>query len=213
MNCTSIIRNRNESQWIGHAIQSFIDFFPNGEIIVVNNNSTDDSMDIVNLFDFYDIKIINMNEYTPGKSINAAVNIAKNECILVQSAHSVIKKINHEKLSEYLKIYCAVFGNQIPYYKGKRITKRYVWSNFQENQIITNLYSDDEKRYFLHNAFCFYNKNIISKLPFDENLCGKEDRYWAKNSIERGFKYLYDSKNFACDHHYTVNGATWKGIG
>ena len=45
-----IIRNKNEEQWIGHAIQSVIDFIPEAEIVVVDNNSVDDSINIVRHF-------------------------------------------------------------------------------------------------------------------------------------------------------------------
>ena len=45
-----IIRNKNESDYIGFAIQSCLDFFGKPEIIVVDNNSSDDSMDIVQNF-------------------------------------------------------------------------------------------------------------------------------------------------------------------
>ena len=47
---------------------------------------------------------------------------------------------------------------------------------------------------------------------FDENLVGKEDRYWVKNAIENGFKTLYDPQ-MKCDHHYTAKGNTWTGNG
>ena len=49
-------------------------------------------------------------------------------------------------------------------------------------------------------------------VPFDETLSTKEDRYWVNSLIESGMKSFYDS-NTICHHHYTDNGATWKGIG
>ena len=49
-NISIIIRNKNESEFIGFAIQSCLDFFDKPEIIVVNNNSTDDSLDVVQNF-------------------------------------------------------------------------------------------------------------------------------------------------------------------
>ena len=45
-----VMRCRNEDRWIGHSIQSVIDIFDNPEIIIVDNNSTDESMSIVNMF-------------------------------------------------------------------------------------------------------------------------------------------------------------------
>ena len=94
---------------------------------------------------------------------------------------------------------------------GKRITKRYIWSNFGDKQKL-NLFSKSENRYFIHNALIFYNKNFLLKNPFDENLQGKEDRYWINDMIKKGKKSLYDPV-LSADHHYTPNGNTWKGIG
>ena len=41
MQISVIIRTRNESQWIGHCIQSLIDNFNKPEIVVIDNNSND----------------------------------------------------------------------------------------------------------------------------------------------------------------------------
>jgi len=210
---TSIIRCRNEEAWIGHAIQSFIEHFPEGEILIIDNNSTDRSIEIVKLFDRYDIKIINIDNYTPGKALNLGVKIAKYDTILIQSAHTVLKKIDKIQLREDLSKNVAVFGNQIPVYRGKKITKRYVWSHFKKNKIIQNMFSEIENRQFLHNAFCFYRKRILEKHQFDEKLIGKEDRYWADKIVKEGFKYLYNSVSLVSEHYYTDNGATWKGLG
>ena len=94
---------------------------------------------------------------------------------------------------------------------GKKITKRYLWSHFSNKPVI-NMFSKLENRYFLHNAFSIYQKKILKKFPFDENLAGKEDRYWVNKIIKKGYKFLYDP-NIIVDHHYTENGNTWKGIG
>ena len=214
-NISVIIRNRNEAEYIGFAIHSCLDHFKKSEIIVVDNNSTDDSLHIVNLFkDRTSIKIINIDDYTPGKSINLGVKHAVNERILVLSAHSQITNLNIEMLNRWFKIdkHVAVFGNQTPIYRGKRITKRYVWSHFTDD-IEKNLYSNIEDRYFLHNAFCFYNRDFLLENPFSEKLSGKEDRYWATDIVKKGYTYLYDGFHQKCNHYWTNNGATWKGLG
>lgn len=212
-NISIIIRNRNESEYIGFAIQSCLDYFNKPEIIIVDNNSTDDSLEIVNLFkDRTTIKLITINDYTPGKSINMGVKEASNDLILILSAHAQITNMNVERVKMHFKNKnVAVFGNQIPIYKGKKISKRYIWSHFSEDETM-NMYSNIEQRYFLHNAFCFYKKTILVNNPMPDQYPGKEDRYWAKEMIDKQQNYVYDP-SISVNHFYTGNGATWKGIG
>lgn len=212
-NISIIIRNRNEAEFIGFAIQSCLDHFKKPEIIIVDNKSTDDSLEIVNLFkDRTTIKIISIDDYTPGKSINMGVKQCSNDYVLVLSAHAQITNMNLERVVMHFKNRnVAVFGNQIPVYKGKKISKRYIWSHFSKEDTL-DMYSDIEQRYFLHNAFCFYEKTVLVNNPMPEQYPGKEDRYWAKDMIDKHQHYIYDS-SISVNHFYTGNGATWKGIG
>jgi len=102
----------------------------------------------------------------------------------------------------------AVFGNQTPIYRGKKINKRYIWSHFGTDEEVDNMHSEIEDRPFLHNAFCFYNKKDLIETPFDDELSTKEDRYWAIDILS----YLY-TPTIEVNHYYTGNGATWKGLG
>jgi len=110
-----------------------------------------------------------------------------------------------------LKDYRAIFGNQIPLWNGKKISKRYIWSHFV-NKRVKNMYSNLEERYFLHNALSVYKKNFLKKNLFNEKLAGKEDRYWVNNIVKKKYQFLYEP-NLVAEHHYTENGNTWKGIG
>ena len=78
----------------------------------------------------------------------------------------------------------AVFGKQVPIYRGKKITPRYIWSNFTDDREV-NKFSKIENRYFLHNAFCFYTKETLLKYPMPEIYASKEDRYWAKDMVDK----------------------------
>jgi glycosyltransferase involved in cell wall biosynthesis len=49
-NVSVIIRSKNEQDHIGFAIQSCLDHLNDPEIIVVDNESTDDTLGVVNLF-------------------------------------------------------------------------------------------------------------------------------------------------------------------
>jgi rhamnosyltransferase len=207
-----IIRNRNEGEFIGFALQSCLDFFDKPEIIIVDNNSTDDSLEVVSWFnDRTSIKILPLDKYTPGRSINLGVQNATHDTVLVLSAHCQITEVNLELTKDLLKENVAIFGQQNPIYKGKKITKRYIWSHFSEKHA-TNMHSDIENRYFLHNAFCFYNREFLIQNPMPEQYAGKEDRYWAADVVNKGYTYLY-TPVLKCNHYYTHNGATWKGLG
>ena len=100
------------------------------------------------------------------------------------SAHCVLTKINLDKTLKDLEKFIAIFGNQIPVWKGKKIKKRYIWSHFSENKVV-NMYSEMEERYFFHNAIAIYKTNTLKKNPFDEYLTAKEDRYWINNQVNK----------------------------
>ena len=217
MNISVIIRTKNEERWIGHTIQSVIDLLEKPEIVIVDNNSTDNTLHIIKHFQhdpelkelkskYTDINIYKIDNYSPGKALNEGVRYASNKKILIISSHCVLKKFNLKKHLNSLDEHVCIFGNQIPIWEGKRITKRYIWSHFIKEEVI-NMYSDYEKRHFLHNACALYNKDILLKKPFDENLTGKEERYWANDRVAEGLSYLYDPEMEA-EHHYTPNGNT-----
>ena len=184
------------------------------EIIIVDNNSTDNSIEVVSMFRptlKQQLKIVTIDDYSPGAALNEGVKHCTYETILILSAHAQITNIDYGCIQEDLKYHSAVFGNQTPIYRGKKITKRYIWSHFGNGRK-QNLYSEIEDRHFLHNAFCFYNKQTLLDNPFDETLQGKEDRYWAIDMVSKNYTYLYDGSQ-KCNHYWTPNGATWKGIG
>ena len=217
-----ILRTRNEEKWIGHAIQSILDNLYKPEIIIIDNNSKDQTLDIIKHFvqephlektvsKYTDIKIFSINDYSPGKSLNFGVKKSTKKNIMIMSAHCILKNINYAKHTKDLKKYAGIFGKQNPIWNGKRITKRYIWSHFV-NKEIKNMYSKLENRYFFHNAISMFQKKLLLKYPFQEKLAGKEDRYWANRIIKKKMNYLYDP-SVEVDHQYTENGNTWKGIG
>ena len=216
-----VIRSRNEERWIGYAIQSALDHLVKPEIVIVDNNSTDRTLEIVKFFsqnpnlnnetnNYSKIKIVNIKNYSPGKALNLGVKNSSKKYIMILSAHCVLKKFNEKQVIKSLEKNVCLFGNQIPVWYGKKITKRYLWSHFSNKKTI-NMYSNLEKRYFLHNALAIYKKAILKKIPFDENLTSKEDRYWANKIIKKKMNFVYDPEIVA-EHQYTLHGNTWKGI-
>ena len=220
-NFTVVIRVKNEERWIGYAIQSVLDHLIKPEIVIVDNNSNDKTIDIVKFFaenpnlnneanNYSKIKIVNIADYSPGRALNLGVKNASKKYIMILSAHCILKKFNEVNIIKDLEKNSCVFGNQIPVWNGKKISKRYLWSHFS-NKKTKNMYSELEKRYFLHNALAVYKKDTLKKFPFDENLTSKEDRYWANKIIKKKMNFIYDPELIA-EHQYTIHGNTWKGI-
>jgi len=215
-----VIRSKNEERWIGHAIQSTIEHLNEPEIIIVDNLSKDNTRSIVKHFmkdpdvenngNYSDLKMIDIDDYSPGRALNLGAKSASGDFILYLSSHCVLTKFNLEEHISDLDNFDALFGNQIPVWEGKKITRRYLWSHFGKDRS-PNMYSEMEGRYFFHNALSFFKRTTILERPFDELLVGKEDRYWAMDLIKSGGSTLY-TPSMEVNHHYTDNGNTWKGI-
>ena len=212
---TVIIRSKNEERYIGYCIQSVTDFIGKPKIVLIDNESTDDTITIVNRFEYHNIAKLHIgkDDYTPGRALNMGVNESEGDWIIILSAHCEIVQLDLDKVRQHFSdpAVVAVWGKQIPIWDGKRATSRYMWSNFGDEQQ-TNYFCESENRHFFHNAFSIFRADHLKNNLFDEHYSGKEDRYWANERIEKGYKIIYDPKQ-TVKHHYTVGGATWMGIG
>ena len=128
-----IIRSKNEERWIGHCIQSVIEFLDKPEIIIVDNNSSDETIPIIKSFKedpnfkvkkittqklkFYQLIIILREEQL------IQVKNAKNKFVLVISAHCTIKKINLNKHLKDLKKFKCVSEIKFQFGKEKKLQK------------------------------------------------------------------------------------------
>lgn len=211
-----VIRTRNEEQHVGFALQSVFNFFgDDAQVVVVDNSSSDETLQVVALFPkrFHpNLSIISIqrDHYTPGLSLNTGVSHITSPIVGVLSAHCEIMELQESQLLLHFKdANCVgVFGRQVPIYKGKKIKPRYVWSNFIAPHIVTNPVEDTgfDVRPFFHNAFSFIRTSFAR---FDQDLSGKEDRYWARDMISMGHTLKFDPA-LVCRHYWTSRGATWR---
>jgi glycosyltransferase involved in cell wall biosynthesis len=216
-----LIRARNEADHIGFAIQSVYDLFGNDTpICVVDNDSQDDTLSVVDMFPrrFHNISLhrIDKGWYTPGRAINMGVQtLSQMDCDLVGilSAHCEMRIASREIVESKFadEQTFAIMGKQVPIKRGKRVTPRYIWSNFQVGSDVVNPHetpSPSESRPFFHNAFSFIRVSHWQDHEFDEDLAGKEDRYWAQEHILRGRNFIL-TPDLECRHFWTPKGATW----
>ena len=106
---------------VGHTIQSVLSNLKPEIIIMRSNNSTDETLKIIGLFiqdkmlgdkknrNYTNIKIFNINNYTPGKALNLGVKKSTKDIILVLSAHCQLEKIDFEKHKKDLNKYELYF--------------------------------------------------------------------------------------------------------
>ena len=114
-NLSIVIRTRNEERHIGHAIQSCIDNFDDPEIIIVDNKSKDDTLEVVSLFDKYNIKTVQLkSSYSPGKSLNLGIKNCTNETVLILSAHCQIVDVDLKKSEKSFEKICCSFWKSNP---------------------------------------------------------------------------------------------------
>ena len=120
-----IVRSKNEENWIGdclHAIRN--QSYKNIEIILVDNMSDDKT--VAKALE-YDIHLVEIDKFLPGKAINDGIRASKGEYIVCISAHCIpTDKTWLENLMSPLsdeKI-VGVYGRQLPMNFTSALDKR-----------------------------------------------------------------------------------------
>lgn len=190
-NISIIIRTKNEEQWIPYCLEAVLNQnYKNREIIIVDDNSQDNTLDILKSFP---VKIFHYDgDYLPGKSLNFGVSKAKGEFIVFLSGHCVPK--NPYWLENLIKPFnkynnlAGVYGRQEPFSFTTDSNKRDLWNTFG---LDSKLQIKDS---FFHNANSCISKKLLQKHPFDERATNIEDRLWSTERIKDGFRIFYNSE-------------------
>ena len=183
-----IIRTRNEIDWIESCLDAIsYQSYRNYEIIIVDNKSSDGTL---NYLKNLNIKVIKINKYLPGKSLNFGIKKSKGKYIVCLSAHCIPKNENWLKnLINPLKNkkgVVAVYGRQEPYSYSSALDKRDLINTFGLDRKV------QIKDPFFHNANSAFLKEIWNRFPFDEKVTNIEDRIWGKTLIDNKFKIQYE---------------------
>ena len=183
-----IIRTKNEEDWIGHCLEAIANqTYKNYEIIIVDNKSLDNTLEIAKSFSVK--KIVSIKKYLPGKSLNKGIKVANGDYLVFISSHCVPKNNNWLKclLSNFNNNKIAgVYGRQVPTAFSKPNDIRDLYITFGLDKRIQT------KDYFFHNANSAIRKDLWETYPFDEKLTNIEDRAWAKQITEKGYKLVYE---------------------
>ena len=192
-----VVRTKNESDWIGHCLhQIFAQTDVDIEVIIVDNNSTDQTISIAQKFPIK--KIVQIEEYSPGRALNMGFQESTADFVGIISAHCIPK--NYHWLKNLLANFsladvAAVYGKQLPLaYSSPSDVRDLIITFGQEKRIQT-------KDTFFHNANSMIRKKCWESVPFDESITNIEDRLWAKVNIESGWKIVYEPEAEVFHHH------------
>tara|TARA_B100000315_G_scaffold244825_1_gene269995 strand:+ start:9174 stop:10544 length:1371 start_codon:yes stop_codon:yes gene_type:complete len=184
-----IIRTRNEERWIKHCLDSVFDqdYKSGYEVIIIDNNSTDCTLDIVNR---YSVKtIINIRKYLPGKAINVGIEQSEGEFIVCLSAHCIPK--SNSWLNNLIRNFTddkivGIYGRQIPVSFSHPSDIRELFISFGLERRV------QKKDTFFHNANSVIRRKTLNIHQFDNTVTNIEDRLWAKTVIDDGFHLVYE---------------------
>lgn len=191
-----IVRTKNEERWISLCLKAiFNQVHKDFEVILVDNKSTDKTLSKAREFK---VRIINIDEYFPGKALNMGIAVAKGEFICCLSGHCL--PIGDHWLSNLVRNFedkniAGVYGRQEP---------MSFTSDFDKRDLL-NMFGLDKKIQlrdsFFHNANSMVRKSLLDKIPFDEKVTNIEDRVWAREVLRRGYKIVYEPEASVYHHH------------
>lgn len=193
-----VIRIKNEGQWLRRCLAALVhQRQPPHEIIVVDNASSDDTVEIAQAFD---CRVLNIpdEKFSFGRALNMGIAAARSPWVVSLSAHCVpvhdlwLSAFACERSSFSV---AAIYGRQEPLPDTSDFDKRDLWTTFGQERRLQH-----GQDYFFHNANSLINKAVWESMPFDEEINGVEDRDWAKRVLADGYQIVYAP--LASVHHY-----------
>ena len=199
-----IVRTKNEERWIGQCLSGIVNQnYKNIEIILVDNNSTDKTLEIALKFNIKYIIYKSDNDFKPGKAINLGVKASNGEYIVILSGHCIpTNETWLENLVANLekKNVGGVYGRQEPLSFTSNLDKRDLAITFGLDKKIQC------KDPFFHNANSAITREIWNKYPFDEECTNIEDRIWGKTIISDGYSIIYEPEASVFHYHGIHHG-------
>ncbi len=195
--CSIIIRTKNEEKWISSCLSAvYSQTYKNFEVIIVDNNSTDKTIDHVKKFPVD--KILYIDNYLPGKALNIGINKSCGDYVVCLSGHCI--PVNNNWLEFLVKSidkddsYACAYGRQEPMSFSSSSDKRDLLLTFGLDKRI------QIKDSFFHNANSIIKKNLLDEIPFNDEVTNIEDRLWAQEIIQQGYNIVYEPS--ASVYHY-----------
>jgi glycosyltransferase involved in cell wall biosynthesis len=163
------------------------------EIVVVDNESSDDSRAVAQQHDAK-LREISRRDFTYGRALNMGIRDACGEFVCILSAHSL--PIG----PDFLRKAIAPFGDcKVAAVRCLSVTNRNELENWMEPKVlewpveIETVISSAPA-----NCASMIRRSVWEQIPYDETLASVEDKFWAFQVLKSGYRicnstavYLY----------------------
>jgi len=192
-----IVPAHNEGMYIEKCLQAILDncnhYAGATEVIVVDNNSTDNTFELASN---YKVKVIKNNAKTPAAVRNAGAKIAQHEILAYVDGDCVVTK-------QWLELVHNAYQNKnIGAYGGQHIAPK------NDNWVVTFWNPTKLKASYSEKAklpggnFSIRKTLFIEIGGFDESLTSAEDDHLSKQVLSLDYLCVLDSNNYIIHHGY-----------
>lgn len=183
-----LIRNKNESKALNIALKS-IDaqyFTVPFEIVVIDDHSSDDSIEVANR---YDCKVVYLDKpFTYGYAINFGVKHCQYDIILLLSSHNIlISNDFSKKLLEYFANPKVAAVRCTPMANGKQV-ERSLDGNITIDEDNYS-HSTDWQNLIIANCSAI-RRNVAIEIPFNEEIRSNEEKLWCLDVMEKKYSII-----------------------
>lgn len=203
-----IIRTYNEEKWINEVLKSiFNQSYKNFEVIIVDSQSTDKTLDICSN---YECKVVTINksDFNYSYASNIGAQHATGDIICYLSGHSVVANTKYLEIANQIfkdKKVGGAYGEVIALPDGSIIEKLFNNLGYRKNKDKGNVYENDIRPGILSCSNAMIKRSIWEEHKFKEELGhGGEDVEMAYRIIKDGY-YIVKSPDLLVMHSHGSN--------
>lgn len=184
-----VIRTKNQASALDFSLQNLTQRYAQdlGEIIVLDNNSTDNTKELTHK---YGAKYVAIENFSYGKSANIAATESNYDIIVLFSAHAF--PVSHD----FFKLIKEKFHQNPENLAGLRCLHNAGDFKAFINQLDSKKDYNKAGLIFAGSAF---NKKVWEKHPFDESVITFEDKEWSRRVIKAGYTIDFVPSIFCYD--------------
>lgn len=198
----------NCAEYVERCIESLINqTYKNIEILLINDGSTDNSLDIINKYkNNSTVRIFNQTNSGANKARKNGIDNCTGDYVMFVDSDDWIETDSIEKFIKYIRKYkCDIVRFNGILEPSKKIKNGY---NFTNSNII-ELDNLEKYNLFITTSvlnslcFCIYKKDLLNNIDaFDSNFSNAEDLWANLNIYTKTEKILLINETF---YHYWVN--------